>query len=181
MKNYIAFVDDHSGSMDNIAQFALIDSNANMQSIADNAAKEKLDTVVSQFALGYPNGSQVTRTLTISNPNVIKPATSWRTDGGTPLYDAIWQAIELHESLPDYNDSNVSVVVYITTDGAEAHSKRNDPNTLKRKIEQLQLTGRWTFVARMPRGYRQSATKIGIPEGNILEWETTAAGMRATN
>lgn len=179
MKNYIAFVDDHSGSMDHIAHIALIDSNANMQAIADAASKEKLDTVVSQFALGFPNGAQVTRTLTISNPNVLKPATSWPTPGGTPLYDAIWQAIELHESLPDYNDPNVSVVVYITTDGAEAHSKRSDPYTLKRKIEQLQATGRWTFVARMPRGYRLGATKIGIPDGNILEWETSEAGMRA--
>lgn len=179
MKNYIAFVDDHSGSMDHIAHIALIDSNANMQSIADAATKEKLDTIVSQFALGYPDGDKVTRTLTISNPNVIKPATSWRTNGGTPLFDAIWQAIEFHESLPDYTDPNVSFVIYVTTDGAEAHSKRNNPDSLKAKIEQLQRTDRWTFIARMPRGYRSKAERIGIPAGNILEWETTEAGMRA--
>lgn len=179
MKNYVTFINDHSGSMAHLAQTALVDYNTNMQAIADAASKERLDTIVSEIGIGYPNERKVTRLLVISNPNVLKPKTSWRTDGGTPLYDGIWDAIELHEKLPDYNNPEVSFLVFITTDGAEAHSIRNDPVALGARIGQLQATGRWTFIARMPRGGRHYAQKIGIPDGNILEWETSVEGMRA--
>jgi len=177
MKNYIAFVDDHSGSMDHLAKMALVDSNANRKSIADAATKESLNTVVSAWGVGLPSGNRVTRKYVISNPNVMKPDTSWPTPGGTPLYDGIWQAIETHELLPDANDPEVSFLVFITTDGEESHSLRRDPYSLCRKIEELQSTGRWTFVARMPRGAARRAHNIGIPSGNVLEWETTEEGM----
>lgn len=177
MKNYIAFVDDHSGSMHSLAKMALADSNANRMSIADAATKERLDTIVSAFGVGLDGGSGVVRKYVISNPNVMREETSWPTPGGTRLYDGIWDAIELHEKLPDYHNPDVSFLIFVTTDGRESHSKRNSAITLRRKIEELQATGRWTFVARMPRGAAHHATTIGIPAGNVLEWETTREGM----
>jgi len=174
-KNYIAFVDDHSGSMEPLAEMALIDSNANRQSIADAAAKERLNTVVSAWGVGLAGG--VKCKYVISNPNVMQPDKSWPCPGGTPLYDGIWTAIETHEKLPDSNDPNVSFLVFITTDGEECSSIRKNHYDLRRKIEQLQDTGRWTFVARMPRGASSRAIMLGIPAGNILEWETTREGM----
>lgn len=177
MKNYVVFIDDHSGSMDGIASAAMADSNANRESIAAAAKDEGLDTVVSAFGIGLPHGNMVTWKYVISNPNVMKPDTKWPTAGGTPLYDGIWEAIEMHLGLPDYNDPNVSILMFITTDGEERHSARRDSNGLRKKIEELQATGRWTFVARMPEGCKQQAIKIGIPENNILEWDTSSDGM----
>lgn len=178
MKNYVISIEDHSGSMRNIAEAALRDSNANMQSVADSSSAEKLDTIVSVIAV---SGFSVVREHVISNPHVLKPKTSWSAYGGTPLFDGIWDAIELHEALPDAGSQDVSFLVFITTDGEEAGSRRDDPSVLKTKIESLMRSGRWTFVARMPRGASRYATMIGIPSGNILEWDATEAGMqRAT-
>ena len=46
-KNYIGFVNDHSGSMWCLAEAAIKDYNANIKAIKDAATKEMLDIVVS--------------------------------------------------------------------------------------------------------------------------------------
>lgn len=181
MKNYIVFVNDHSGSMSNIAAAAIKDYNANIEAVVNAANMEKLDTVVSVIALGMPAGDQVTREVVISNPHVLRPKTKWPTPGGTPLFDAIGNGIELMESLPDARDPNVSFLFVITTDGEEMHSRHYNRSRLGAKISQLNMDGRWTFTCRVPRGTTFRFDGLGIPSGNIQEWETTTAGMeRAT-
>jgi hypothetical protein len=183
-KNYIGFVNDHSGSMaGKRAEAAIIDYNANITAIKDAANAELLDTVVSVVGLGignsplggYANGTE--RQVVISNPHVLKPVSDWPTPGNTPLYDGVGDMIELLESLPDAKDSHVSFLVMTTTDGEENGSRRYTAGSLRLKIEQLQRTGRWTFVFRIPKGYRSYVSNLGVPAGNIVEWETTAEGM----
>lgn len=182
MKNYIGYVNDHSGSMETIRKAAAADYNANILAVKDAATREMLNTVVSVVGVGFPSGSEVTRQLVISNPHVLKEITDWQTKGATPLYDGIGNIIELHESLPDYNDPSVSFLIIITTDGEEylSRTKWSNREVLRSKIEALQRTGRWTFVGRVPRGATHKMTILGIPAGNITEWDTTEAGMRAS-
>lgn len=184
MKNYIGWVNDHSGSMLHLAKAAMNDYNNSITATKNAASREMLDTVVSVVGVGVGSTSRgagygCTRQVTISNPHVLKPITSWSTDGGTPLYDGIGNMIELFESLPDANDQNVSFLILTTTDGAEMHSstKWADSRTLSKKIAELQATGRWTFVFRVPAGKRGSVSSLGVPLDNVQEWETTAAGM----
>jgi hypothetical protein len=181
MKNYIGFVNDHSGSMASLARAAIQDYNANITAFKDAASREMLDTVVSVVGVGLGGTHGVQRQVVISNPHVLKPVTDWPCPGGTPLYDGIGHMIELFESLPDYNDPNVSFLVMVTTDGEEMHSvtKYKDKNYLRGRILTLQQTGRWTFVMRVPRGYTRNVQDLGIPAGNIVEWETSSAGMAA--
>ena len=47
MKNYIVFVNDHSGSMGTIRKAAIADYNASIAAVKDAASAEMLDTVVS--------------------------------------------------------------------------------------------------------------------------------------
>lgn len=54
MKNYISFVNDHSGSMSGLASAACADFNANIAAIKDAASAEMLDTVVSVAEVGSP-------------------------------------------------------------------------------------------------------------------------------
>lgn len=177
-KNYIGFVNDHSGSMRKLASAAIKDYNANIDAVKHAANTEMLDTVVSVVGVGYPSDSQVTRQVQISNPHVLKPVTVWPTNGGTPLYDGIGNMIELLESLPDAKDPNVSFLIMITTDGEEMHSTKYTQSTLRQLIERVSASGNWTFAIRVPRGaYTSLVSNIGIPVGNIQQWDTSSAGL----
>ena len=178
MKNYIGFVNDHSGSMGGLRMAATKDYNANILAVKEAASREMLDTVVSVVGVGYPRGREVTRQVQISNPHVLKPISSWATQGGTPLLDGIGNMIELFQSLPDANNQDVSFLVMVTTDGEEIDSKKYTWNTLSNLIKEVMATGRWTFVMRVPKQARNElARKLPIPLDNIQEWNTTTAGM----
>lgn len=183
MKNYIGFVNDHSGSMGKHIRAAIADYNTNITAVKDAATREMLDTVVSVVGVGIGNlGYGVKRQVQVSNPHVLKPITSWSTDGGTPLYDGIANMIELLQGLPDADNPEVSFLVMVTTDGEEAHSKRFNKASLAALIKQVSTTGRWTFVLRVPEGMPAHQIEgLGIPMDNIQRWDTTsAAGMTAT-
>lgn len=177
MKNYICFVNDHSGSMWNITSAAITDYNLIIESVKNAATREMQDTIVNTVGFGIGRGS-IERQVINSNPHVLKPVTFWDAQGNTPLYDAIANAVELLKSVPDYNNQDVSFLISITTDGDENCSKKYNRHSIKNLIEELQKTNRWTFVIRVPKGSKCMVTSIGIPEGNIQEWETTFEGMR---
>lgn len=179
-KNYIVLINDHSGSMHTIAMAALKDYNTNIGAIKDAATREMLDTVVSVIGIGLGNG--VERQIVISNPHVLKAADRWPTPGGTPLYDAMGNAIELLDGLPDIEDEHVSVLVMTTTDGDERHSHKYHSESLAELIKERQATGRWTFVMRVPKREvnNRSITCLGIPKDNIQGWDTSSAGMAAS-
>lgn len=98
------------------------------------------------------------------------------------MYYATGMLIDMLSKLPDINKADVSVLVLITTDG-----ESTDPGylpQLKNKMRPLLDTGRWTFVARVPRHASRRAmdqlAELGIPSGNIQHWETSTAGLQAS-
>lgn len=184
LKNYIGFSRDHSGSMRSIARFAARDYNDNIAAVRDASLNNNQDTIVSVVECGYGRTASVRRVITNSSVNQLTPITesAYEADGnGTPLFDSVGELIELFQSVPDANDPNVSFLVMAVTDGAENASRKYNARSIAEKIRQLQATDRWTFVFRVPRGHAQSLAALGIPEGNILEWEQTQRGVeRAT-
>lgn len=178
-KTYVVFGNDHSQSMYTIAGAALRDYNANVDAIKGAATREMLDTIVSVISFGKER-NQVARDITVSNPHVLHPMTSWPAVANTPLWDAVGNGIELMESVPDYNDPTVAFLFMYTTDGEEYGSQKYSKAKLAAKIRELSVQERWTFVFRVPKGKRDTLDGLGIPEGNIQEWETTAAGMAAS-
>jgi hypothetical protein len=180
-KNYINFLNDHSGSMaGEKSEAARKDYNATIGVVKDAASREMLDTVVSVVGIGIPDkkrGGEVVRQVVVSNPHVLKPIERWETHGSTPLYDGIGDIISLCGSLPDADEPDVSFLVQITTDGEEYRSTKESKDSIARKIRSLQETGRWTFVARIPKGERYRFNGLNIPADNIIEWENTAAGL----
>lgn len=177
-KTYFAWVNDHSGSMSKLADAALKDFNSNIGAVVRATSEKQLDAIVSVIRLGIGDGGRgVDRHIVNSNPHVLKPMDAWPTPGGTPLYDAIGNTIELLESLPDAKEEHVSMLVTITTDGDERHSQVYDQRTIKRELIRLQHTGRWTFVFRVPMSCVHNVADLGVPMDNIQPWETTEAGM----
>ena len=180
MKNYIGFVNDHSGSMAHLAKAAMKDYNTMIQSVRDAASREMLDTIVSTIGIGlFLNPVQ--RQVVNSNPHVLREVKNWPADNMTPLYDGIYDMIELFESLPDAHEKNVSFLVSVTTDGGENGSRNITQWQLRAKLEQLQASGRWTFVFRVPEGHANTVSNLGIPAGNIQEWTTTTQGMEKSS
>jgi len=179
MKNYICFVNDHSGSMRFLTEAAIRDYNSIIESVKNAATREMQDTIVNTVGFGFGHPS-IMRQVINSNPHVLNPVISWPAIGQTPLYDAIGDAIDLLKSVPDHENSKVSFLVSITTDGGENDSTKYNRSNIRFLIEQLQASGRWTFVIRVPFGNKKTVANIGIPEGNIQEWETTDKGLKAS-
>lgn len=180
MKNYIGISRDHSISMRSIARAAARDFNSNIEAIKTNSEKQNQDTIVSVVKCGVGFGGSIVRESVNSTVAKLQPIaeSQYVTDGNsTPLFDSVGDLIEILESVPDAKDPTVSFLVMAVTDGQDNSSRRYSGYSLSRKIQQLQSTDRWTFVFRVPRGYRSSLISLGIPEGNVLEWDQTERGV----
>jgi hypothetical protein len=180
MKQYIGISRDHSGSMYTIANAAMKDYNISIDSIRSVADKNNIDTIVSVVKCGVGYGT-VEREIINSNVNTLKPLYSYDANGrSTPLFDSVNDLINMLSSVPDKDDPAVSFLVMVITDGAENSSRSITGTGLGMKIRELQNTDKWTFIFRVPRGHTKALTKLGIPEGNILEWDQTNSGMQAS-
>lgn len=178
MKNYIGISRDHSASMRPLTQQAANDYNSKIEAIKTGTIQNNQDTIVSVVECGTGHTSRVGRAVVNSNVTALIPLTTYEANGnGTPLFDSVGELIEMFESVPDYNDPDVSFLVMAITDGAENASRKYTAASLSRKIAQLISTDRWTFVFRVPRGYARNLTSLGIPAGNILEWDQTERGV----
>lgn len=181
-KNYVVIVRDHSGSMSSIRRAAARDYNSNVGALQDAARRENIDTIVSTIKCGddKARNNLVSREVVNSNVQVLREISEreYNTDGGsTPLFDSVGEAIDLLKSVPDFNDEDVSFLVMVITDGQENSSRRWTGESIGRECKRLQATDRWTFAFRVPRGEARNLERVGIPGGNIMEWDQTERGF----
>jgi hypothetical protein len=183
MKTYFGISRDHSGSMRSIAPAAARDYNALIESIKTESLKTGQDTIVSVVKCGTTYEAIVKREVVNSNVNALQPVAvrDYDTDGrATPLFDSVGELIDIMSNVPDAHDPNVAFVIMVVTDGGENSSQRWK-NILAAKIQELQASDRWTFIFRVPRGYGHHLTTLGVPEGNILEWDQTTKGVEVAS
>ena len=179
MKTYFGISRDHSGSMRSIARAAARDYNSLIADIQENSAATQIDTIVSVVECGVGVRGSIERVVTNSNVQTLQPIneSSYVADGHyTPLFDSVGELIEQLERTPDAHDPEVNFCVMAVTDGQD-NSSRVWRSKLGQKIRELQNTDRWTFIFRVPRGYARQLESIGIPRGNILEWDQTDRGV----
>lgn len=182
-KSLIALVRDHSGSMSRIARAAARDYNATIAAVREAALAVSQETYVSVLELGYGHTSEV-RCIIDGQPVgalTAIPETSYSTSGGTPLWDALGDAIDNLLKHPAANDADTSFLVSLTTDGQEMHSRRWKAHTIQARMEELIKTDKWTFVFRVPRSDVKGLIRQGVHEGNILPWDQTEAGVAAAS
>lgn len=182
MKNYIGFSLDYSASMRSIARAAAQDFNETVKSIREAAIEFNQNTMASVMKCGYQGrGSHNTKNVFAQeNVNIlaVNPIDTYDANGNcTPLFDSVNELIKSFQKLPDANDPEVSFLINVITDGHD-NASYITARELGKIIENLQNTDRWTFVFRVPVGYKRSLVSMGIPDGNILEWETTSQGMQ---
>lgn len=183
MKQYIGFSRDHSGSMSSIASAAKQDYNTTIQAIKNAAVQENIDTIVTVVKCGVGRNATVDIETVNSSILTLQPLTEQYEASGnaTPLFESVGKLIELLQNVPDANDPNVSFLVQVTTDGQNNTIRNYTANMISSLIKKLQATDRWTFVFRVPRGYKNALTSLGIPEGNIQEWDQTVRGIEVAS
>lgn len=177
----IALVLDDSGSMSHLRAKALETFNGFLTSIRDESAKHDQDTAISVYTFGS-TVAQVTHNVPAANARPLSPAQYLANGGSTRLYDAVGQAIEDFQRMPDANAEHVSFVVMAITDGEENASIRWNAHKLRKAIETTQTTGRYTITFQVPKGgyARSLSAALTLPAGNIHEWETSERGLRET-
>lgn len=181
LKQYIGISRDHSGSMRSIARAAARDYNDNVAVIKEQANVQGIDTVVSVVKCGVGNYGDVVREVVNSSVSALPvlQESKYDADGSyTPLFDSVGELIDILLSSPDANDPGVSFLVMAVTDGQNNRTIKWSGSSLAQKMRELQATDRWTFVFRVPRGGARDLERLGIPAGNILEWEQSERGVQ---
>lgn len=179
IKNYLGFSLDFSASMSRITEAAAKDYNSNIAVIKQEAIAQNQDTIVSVIKCGTGRPARNEFMLQNASVTALKPLApgDYRADGSsTPLFDSVMDLIHQFKRVPDANEETVSFLIMVTTDG-ENNSGRTTGQQLGDEIRRLQRTDRWTFVFRVPRGYKRALEIAGIPKDNILEWEQTQKGV----
>lgn len=168
---------DSSGSMRSIAKEAVDAFNSNVETVRDGAKQSKQKSSVGLITFGEGGGEVVEKffnkdvsTLEHLDYEEFKP------QGMTPMLDAIGLAVDKLRKLKD--SKSTSYVVLVVTDGQENHSRKYTAHKLNELMNKCQATDRWTFAFLVPPGgKRVLCNQFGIPQGNVQEWEATAAGM----
>lgn len=173
MKQYVGLVRDHSGSMRSVWRAALADYNNTIEDLRLASQRENIDTIMNVVA--FWSAGKIEREVVNSSLAAIKPLTRYDATGSsTPLFDAVEDLINLLKAAPDNNQPGVSFLVMVTTDGQDNASRSSSYAAGARLagiIRGLQATDRWTFTFRVPYGGKHTLTRLGIPTGNIQEWE----------
>jgi hypothetical protein len=165
---------DHSVSMRSLVSGAMKDYNSVTDSLRGNVEH----IFVSRIECGRLDVLSRRAKVKVDFKNIqadfLSPLTNYVADGqSTPLWDSVNTGID---TLMQYSFPNDTFILMTITDGGE-NSSDTSLLTLKRRIETLQKTDRWTFVFRVPVGYKGSLLNLGIPAGNIIEWEQTEAAL----
>ena len=175
LTNHVALIIDRSGSMGTLRYDVIEQINKQIGNIKAQAYKSKQKTLVSIYT--FSSNRQLKSVTINAFPEAVQSFTSsdYYPDGQTALLDAIRDVANDLRSRDD-GAKTTSFLMMVLTDGQE-----NDSLTPKHQIEtllrDLQGTDRWTFAMLMPPGGKLYALRLGIPAGNIQEWEGTRQGL----
>lgn len=174
--NRVAFVVDVSSSMDNCIKEGMRQVRANFQNVKAQAAKTGQKTFVSFYTFG----DRATTVFTNQPIERIADLPEVRAHGMTALCDAVGDAMMDGVGNADALDQNTSFLIVVVTDGGENHSTRYNRLSMASMISNLQQTDRWTFAFLVPHGKRHETRALGVPDGNIMEWENTSRGAETS-
>lgn len=170
-KNRIAILIDYSSSMSGLRNDVPRVLNDQIRSIKENAAKLDQDTSVTLYRFA----DRVTKDGHYEDAFDCPKVIGYDPWGQTALMDAVGQAIKDFEDGP--SDKDTSFLIIVITDGQENASRAYTQDSLMRLMRRVEATDRWTFVFSVPRGYAGWISKLGVPSGNIQEWDITRQGL----
>jgi hypothetical protein len=179
IRNRVAIVLDRSYSMDQYGVWAQAQREvlAMLGALRRGAVATAQDTRATVVL--FSNSSEVVLFQTDVR-NELPAIAFGRAEGNTALFDAIATAADTIRAWTPADAADDSFLVLAFTDGEENFSTRlPSPAKFQKYIAGLPNPDNWTFALHVPKGRRAQAARItGFPEGNVREWETSAAGMQ---
>lgn len=170
--NKVIFLLDASGSMGHLSRKASEVYTNLVKGLKDRAKRYGQKTEVSL----YDFDNQLITHYTDVDVKDVKPLSNYRVRGGTAMFDAVGSVLSSNDLIHDYKE-DVSFLVFVLTDGQENASFKYNGHSLSALIKKLQATDAWTITFQVPAGDKSVLTRLGIPSGNISEWEQSEEGL----
>jgi uncharacterized protein YegL len=172
-KTYVGIVLDASGSMSFGKSETISSFNEQLQTIQNGAKQIQGETLVS--FLSFSNEA----TILANNAPVgdVKPISNetYQPNGGTALYDTVWQAIDMIEANEGSREADSAILMVIFTDGDENASRKISGSQLSSRIETLEATGRWTFTLVGPKeSISVMADTMKMKSGNVRGYDVNS-------
>jgi len=173
-KTYVGLLLDESGSMISMKKYAIDTYNEQLQTLKKNSTDQEIVIYTANFSdkVRFLNeGKEATICSEMTEA-------SYEPSGGTALNDAVGMLIDKIKTNADINDPNVSVLVFVVTDGAENASKEYSTKNIADKIKELTDTKRWTFTYLGANvDVEKMANYYNIPLGNVKAYEYSKKGF----
>lgn len=181
--NHIGVLFDRSGSMRPIVEAARKAANAIITAIKTSSAREAIETKVSTWFFDsdrevFTNAPKLHIIQENVHAALVNELDLYTIGSGTVLAGAFLSAANRLLSHPiDDPNTDHNYLLQIVTDGEDVHSTPLERIAWPAKIKELVERGNWSVVFSGPAGCRKIMSYFGIPEGNIVEWEATKAGV----
>ena len=176
--NRIAFAIDRSGSMRPILANAIDAFNDNMDAIREQVASTGQDATVSLYVFD----DEVECLFFNRGIGSISPLARDALQAGdmTALFDAAGEGINDLRDMKIGKHDDVAYLLNVITDGEENGSEKYpDGDGFPELAAKVQATDMWTLSFLVPKGKKHGlVNRFNIPEGNVMEWSQTAAGIK---
>lgn len=171
--NRITILLDESGSMGHLKAATIKYANEQIANIKKAAAESDQTTYITVLAFSYRTRVVFADQYFQSCPMLT--SADYNPNGGTALSDAVRFAID-NMPLEREGKDDTSHLVITLTDGEENASQGSA--NMSGDLRRAQSLGNWTFAFLGPRGSSRNLINLGVPAGNVTEWEQTENGMR---
>lgn len=175
---------DSSGSMGKVAPAVITAYNKTVDDIRKGAAEAGQVSTVGLITFGERDPLRGHATVSVKYnaavPSAVEPLNKYTylPQVGTPLWDAVGRGIAELRTLGDTKDT--SYVVMVITDGEENESREWTAEHLRRDIDAVCKSDRWSFVFLVPPGAKAAmVNRRGLAEGNVMEWEASTKGVES--
>lgn len=169
--NHIALVVDTSTSMSHLSGKLQESLREQVNNIKKNSYGSDQETYVSIYTFA----DRVSCLVRSQFPEAVQvPYLSCH--GWTALMDGVATAIRDFKVAKYADEPQTSFLIITLTDGEENRSQIMQ-HEFRRLLEECQLTNRWSFAFLVPPGGKYHVTALGVPAGNVQEWEASEVGM----
>lgn len=190
MKNtvtYVCFVQDHSGSMQELTE----DKKVTKNELAKNNFNEQLAKIKKDEDENTENlisiiefDDEINSTYDNISVSEMENIKHWWTGGMTALYDAIGFGIATVKKKMDKDSrENKAALIIIQTDGQENSSSdyhgEKGRIKLKKEIEELEKTDKWTFIFLGENIDKEIAVGMGMNFSNIMSHKGNSNDIQA--
>lgn len=163
---------DASGSMATLANDAIGGVNDYIATLK----RETPDAVVSLTLFSYPDDIRTVYTNTPVTEVAPLTAATYRTSGGTALYDAINHAVQILDTAVAANKA-----IIILTDGEENSSRTYRKEGIRALLTDRQEQQNWlvSYLGANQDAFQEGGA-IGTSQGTTMSFASTGAGLRSS-